>query len=384
MIGILYESSEWSDFKLAAELAARGCDVRMIDLALGAGARSAEAHGDGRGDERAPVDVLGDALLDVALSCDVLVSRIFASAVFRGHEAAHDRMACLAPAAEARGIVLVNPARAHLFEIDKQRATEALAQAGVDVPRIQTCGRLGELLLAVEGGGLSYPCIIKPNCGGRTTLTAVARMAAEARAFLEGLAAASGVKAPAASPAEPPAASAVACAAGSTERVVPLATPAAPVGLASPFELAPLFPIAAFAEPTPLDPASMTFLVEDYLEPERGFVTRVELVDGEVALVVARSVVAGGLSAYHLGSTYELYGDCPQAVRVAALAAGRALGIGFGSFDIIENGGRAYVIDANSVSNVSPDNTETFGGFDLMAAYADAIARVARSLPAGG
>ena len=55
--------------------------------------------------------------------------------------------------------------------------------------------------------------------------------------------------------------------------------------------------------------------------------------------------------------------------------AGRALGIGFGSFDIIENGGRAYVIDANSVSNVSPDNTETFGGFDLMREYAQAIVK---------
>ena len=31
-VGVLYESSEWSDFKLAQELAARGLPVRMIDM----------------------------------------------------------------------------------------------------------------------------------------------------------------------------------------------------------------------------------------------------------------------------------------------------------------------------------------------------------------
>ena len=117
------------------------------------------------------------------------------------------------------------------------------------------------------------------------------------------------------------------------------------------------------------------FVVEDYIAPERGFITRVELVDGAVALIVKRSVVKGGLSAYHLGSRYGLYPECAEEIRATAVLAGRALGIGFGSFDIIENGGRAYVIDANSVSNVSPDNTETFGGFDLMREYAQAIAK---------
>ena len=120
--------------------------------------------------------------------------------------------------------------------------------------------------------------------------------------------------------------------------------------------------------------------MEDYVEPERGFITRIELVDGAVALVVKRSVVDGGLSASHLGSEYELYPECAPRVRAAAEEAGRTLSIGFGSFDIIENAGRAYVIDANSVSNVSPDNTETFGGFDLMREYAQAIAKRIQNL----
>lgn len=282
MIGLLYESGEWSDYKLAAELAETGRDVRMIDM----------AH------------LRADAAAEAAGSCDALVSRVFASAVFRGHGAAHEAMRLVCETAEARGIPMINPSRAHFFEIDKRRATEELARAGVDVPRVQACG----LPSGLDPSGWSYPCIIKPNCGGRTTFTAVARTAEEARSFLE---------------------------------------------------TAP----------------QIIFVVEDYIAPERGFITRVELVDGAVALIVKRSVVKGGLSAYHLGSRYELYPECAEGIRAAAVLAGRALSIGFGSFDIIENGGRAYVIDANSVSNVSPDNTETFGGFDLMREYAQAIAK---------
>lgn len=304
VIGVLYESREWSDYKLAAELAEAGCEVRMIDLALADGS-----------DEWA-----GAALFGAALECDLLVSRVFASAVFRKHAYAHELMANLIPAVEARGIAMVNPPRAHFFEIDKRRAVEELARAGVDVPCVQACGTSAELAALIGASSedaadeastlrvLRYPCIIKPNCGGRTTYTAIARTDEEARAFLDG---------------------------------------------APDFE----------------------FIVEDYLLPERGFITRIELVDGACELAVKRSVVDGGLSAYHLGSTYELYHDLPAPVRATAEAAGRALSIEFGSFDIIEAGGRAFVIDANSVSNVSPDNTATFGGFDLMREYARAIAR---------
>lgn len=286
MIGLLYESGEWSDYKLASELAEAGCPVRMLDLAhLGA----SEA-------------------LEAAGSCSLLVSRVFASAVFRGHARAHEVMEQICSDPQVGKIPLVNERRAHFFEIDKRYATETLGAAGVDVPRVVTCATPGRLARVIASGDLAYPCIIKPNCGGRTTYTAVARDACEAQAFLD----------------------------------------SAP---------------------------SLEFVVEDYVEPERGFITRIELVGGASALAVKRSVVEGGLSAYRLGSTYEVYGDCPRAVVHAAEAAGRTLGISFGSFDIIENGGKAYVIDANSVSNVSPDNTEMFG-LDLMKAHAKGMARL--------
>lgn len=290
MIGLLYESGEWSDYKLAAELAEAGAQVRMLDL----------AH------------ISADQALEVVAECSLIVSRIFASAVFRGNHQAHRTMEQVCAYVEAHDIPMVNEPRAHFFEIDKRRATLELAAASkagestISTPTVQACGLPAELLATT----LSYPCIVKPNCGGRTTYTAIAHHEQEARSFLE--------QAPA-----------------------------------------------------------LEFIVEGYIVPEQGFLTRVELIDGECRLMVKRSVVDGGLSAYHLGSTYELYPDCPNHVLQAVTAAGRVLGITFGSFDVIEHGGRAYIIDANSVSNVAPDNTVIFGGFDLMREYARSLVRYA-------
>ena len=110
----------------------------------------------------------------------MLVSRVFASAQFRGHAASLERMARLARTAEQRGIVLVNPGRAHFFEVDKRRATETLAAAGLVTPAVYACAPPA----GIDAAALAYPCVLKPNCGGRTTCTAIARSADEARAFL--------------------------------------------------------------------------------------------------------------------------------------------------------------------------------------------------------
>ena len=303
MIGILYESDEWSDWKLAHEL----------EVLLGP-------------DSVCMIDMEGADPVSQALSCDLLVSRVFASARFRGHERSHAVMERVIAETEAQGIPLINPARAHAFEIDKRLATETLREAGITAPEIIACGSPEELLqvrvgetAAVEGAlpdnsaatnpsleSWPYPCIIKPNCGGRTTYTAVLHSPSQAHDFLE--------KAP-----------------------------------------------------------DLVFIVEEYIEAVKGFLTRVEVVDGQIALVVKRSVAANGLSSYHEGSTYELYPDVPDAVIDDVLAAARLLDISFGSFDVIEAASGNFIIDANSVSNVSEDCTDLFK-LDLMAVYAQALA----------
>ena len=154
-VGVLYESSEWSDFKLAQELAARGLPVRMVDM------------------ERP------DAV-EAALSCRLLVSRVFASALGRGHVASHVHMAEVIARAPGCGIALINPGRAHAFEVSKRAAAEELARAGIAVPKVLACALPSE----IAPDALAYPCIIKPDCGGRSARTAVLHDAAEAGAFL--------------------------------------------------------------------------------------------------------------------------------------------------------------------------------------------------------
>lgn len=285
-IGVLYESDEWSDHKLAAELAA------ALAEACGDGAPTVEMIDMTRGD-----------CVERALACGMLVSRVFASARFRGHETALAHMECLVGEAEVRGIPMVNEGRAHRYEVSKVASTRALAVSGIATPAIIASG----MPEGLDASAFAYPCIIKPDCGGRSTHTLLAHGAGEAMRFL--------AQAPA-----------------------------------------------------------MPFVAQEYVEPEFGYVTRIEVVDDELPLIAKRSIGDGGLSSYHAGSTYELYSDCPDAVRQAALRAAAVLGIGFGSFDVIETRHGAYFIDANSVSNVSEDCTELFG-FDLMRAHARGMAR---------
>lgn len=110
-------------------------------------------------------------------------------------------------------------------------------------------------------------------------------------------------------------------------------------------------------------------VVESYAEPAHGYLTRVEVIGGTCALIVKRGIAENGLSAYHLGSTYERYDDCPLEVRTAVGRAAALLGIELGSFDVMETASGPCIIDVNSVSNVSPDCTELFA-MDLMAAHA--------------
>ena len=116
---------------------------------------------------------------------------------------------------------------------------------------------------------------------------------------------------------------------------------------------------------------AIELIAEEYVEPARGFLTRIEVVDGACALAVKRSVADNGLSAYRFGSTYAAYPDVPRTVTDAAERGATVLSIELGSFDVIEGARGPCLIDANSVSNVSEDCTELLG-MDLMRAHAEA------------
>jgi len=267
-IGILYESEEWSTYALLDDIGALGVPAKLIDM------------------REAPD---GEELL----SCRLVLNRVFASAVFRGHKKALDDMPAVIDLLNKHKIRMINPAEAHYYEISKTRAKEKLKEAGFPVPKLYDAGPPG------------YPCIVKPDCGGRTSHTFIVHNANELN---------------------------------ESRNSVP----------------------------------GIVFITEEYIRPEFGYVTRLEIIDRSCRLALKRSVTEEGLSAYHLGSEYRSYDDISPAVTDTAVKAMDCLSIEAGSMDIIENGTGWYIIDVNSVSNASEDNTEMFG-FDLMketAAYA--------------
>lgn len=292
-IGILYESKEWSSYELEKDINALGVTAKLIDVEQ-------------------------DDNEDEILACDMIVNRVFASAVFRRHQKSLDRMPHIIGLMKARGIPMINPYEAHFYEISKALSTTTLANNEFLVPEMygvftpeQLLSDLGNLS-TLGNKGIEYPCIVKPNCGGRTNYTFIVKDHSE---------------------------------------------------LVGSMKTAP----------------NIEFIAEEYIKPEYGFLTRIEIIDRSCKLILKRSVTENGLSAYHLGSVYAAYDDCCNMIRETAVKAMDCLHIETGSMDIIENNRGFYIIDINSVSNVSEDNTEMFS-FDLMKETAAYIVKKYRQL----
>ena len=149
MIGILYESDEWSDWKLGRELEAALAENALAEtVPAEANSQTATRESDAADNSWRHVRMINmeDAdAVEQARSCAMLVSRVFASAAFRGHQRSHRAMEDIIALAEAEGIPLINPGRAHHFEIDKRLATETLRNAGITAPAIIAWGTRAEL-----------------------------------------------------------------------------------------------------------------------------------------------------------------------------------------------------------------------------------------------
>ena len=286
-IGILYESKEWSSYALRDNIAAMGVTARLIDM---------------------QEDIDEDELL----SFDLILNRVFASSVFRDHQKSLDRMPGIIELLRSRNIPMINPYKAHFYEISKELSTSTLARHGFPVPEVYCVFTpvqiSGSAIIQGSASALAqikYPCIVKPDCGGRTNCTFIVRDDDHLAQCMKNV-------------------------------------------------------------------PDIKFIAEEYIRPGYGYLTRIEVIGGSCKLILKRSVTEGGLSAYHLGSVYEAYEDCNDEIRLAAVKAMDLLQIETGSMDIIENTGGFYIIDINSVSNASEDNIEMFD-FDLMketAAYA--------------
>lgn len=286
-IKLLYESEEWSTYALQNRIREQGIDCQLVCM---------------------EEQIQHEQFLD----CDLVVNRVFASAQFRGHERSLRQMPELISYLKEKQIPMLNPYQAHFYEVSKELSTQVLSANGLPTPEVYGTfhkrERTGlEDVFPVLRKEIKYPCVVKPNCGGRTTYTYIIHNKNE-------------------------------------------------------------FKDALFQIP------NIEMIVEEYIEPVHGFLTRIELIGGECRLIVKRSVTENGLSAYHLGSEYQDYSDCPWQIQEAARKAMNILDIRFGSLDIIESKSGFSIIDVNAVSNVSEDNTEMFC-FDLMKETAQYIAQ---------
>ena len=108
------------------------------------------------------------------------------------------------------------------------------------------------------------------------------------------------------------------------------------------------------------------WIFQEYVEPNKGYTTRVEVVGENIMTVLKRFVGKNDISSYSAGSQYEVYTDYPPDIMKDSIAILKILHVEMGSLDFIENdNGEAYLIDVNATSNFTPDYIPLLG-FDPM------------------
>jgi len=143
-ITIIFESDEWSNRYLRDYIAGKGYEINFINF-------EAEDFDD-----------------DWLENTDLVVNRIFPSSYFRDHKKTYFQGYELMDNLKARGIPMINSYQAFLYDFDKALVCNALAGQDIKVPQVYCSSK--DFII----DGIKFPCIIKPNRGGRSTYTYVA------------------------------------------------------------------------------------------------------------------------------------------------------------------------------------------------------------------
>ena len=143
-LGLIFDSDEWSNHHLAHLLRGSGIETDLINLE----------------EER--------VLLPRLQRHSLIVNRLFPSALFRGHPTAFSLARNTLLLARDLGVPLLNPYEAFAYDWSKACTSVALAAQQVPVPRTFAYlhGTAG-----LGGLDLPLPCVIKPDCGGRSLHT---------------------------------------------------------------------------------------------------------------------------------------------------------------------------------------------------------------------
>lgn len=277
-IGILYESVEWSNHQLALHLNNLGIKTELINL------------------ETDQINI------DSILKNKLIVNRIFPSSIYRGYKKSYKLAGSLLRIIDDSKVPMINPYKAYRYDMSKLSSAYVLKNNRLPVPEIYG---FFEKNINLEDYDIKYPCILKPDCGGRSKYTFIIKNKTELEEAIEKI-------------------------------------------------------------------PEVPFIIQKYINPDKEFTTRIEIIGNKIITVLKRYIGKGNLSGYHSGSKYEDYRDCPREILNASKEALKHLSIEMGSLDIIENKeNEFYIIDVNGTSNFSEDNIEMLGfdPIELMAKY---------------
>lgn len=143
-IAIVYESCEWCNLYLRDALRARGMAVRDVNFeTMTADDRTMEG-------------------------VRLIVNRLYPSAYFRGNQAAYFSGLDLMASLHRRGIPQINSYTAMTYDFSKALVCRDLSAHGIPSPKIYCTSQ------KFDSTSIRYPCIIKPDRGGRAAFTEIA------------------------------------------------------------------------------------------------------------------------------------------------------------------------------------------------------------------
>lgn len=142
-ITIIFESDEWSNRYLRDYIAGKGYEVNFINF------------------EEKDLDD------DWLKNTDLLINRIFPSSYFRNHTKTYFQGYELMDNLYEKGVPMINSYRAFLYDFNKALVCNDLAMQSINVPKVY-CSSNDFLINSIK-----FPCIVKPNRGGRSTYTYV-------------------------------------------------------------------------------------------------------------------------------------------------------------------------------------------------------------------
>lgn len=154
-IAIIYESEEWSNTYLRDYIMKNGYEVVFINF------------------EEA---VLNAAFFD---SVGLIVNRIFPSSFFRGHMKTYFKGIDFLKELNEKRIPMINSYKALMYDFDKKLVCKTLHDNNIRTPEIY-CSSKNFSVDKIE-----FPCIVKPNSGGRSRYTVKVESIDELYEFLK-------------------------------------------------------------------------------------------------------------------------------------------------------------------------------------------------------